>query len=354
MNILLGEISSYKAIVLSKFIKKTYNDIYIYSYDYRNYTSKFHTSYSHKHVVIKKADINSYLLKISHFIEQENIDIFFPVHSDYISEILKKKYLFGNTLRYTGEYEEYYKLHEKESLQEIARNRGIKVPKNFANFDSAVVPFIGKPKVGSSAEGVIYILNEKEKEKQYYSSFENYIFQEYVAGVGCGYSVYAINGEIKTGYGHIRIAEYPASGGSSVYRAPFFKQKMRLIAKQILKEVPWTGFAMFEFKLTPDSDLVLIEVNPRIWGSINQGLQNGANYFEYIIPESEIIVRAISKNIIRTYLSPQVYLSFLFYLLKGNVYPLLTFLKNFKYNKADISFFDDPKGWMSVILRQVL
>ena len=116
------------------------------------------------------------------------------------------------------------------------------------------------------------------------------VCQEYVAGKGCGYSVYCRNGEILQEYGHLRLAEYPTSGGSSVYRMGFMHPNMRPIAQEILNRIPWTGFAMFEFKLTPDNELVLIEVNPRIWGSINQALQDGIPFFSDVFRRKQPLV----------------------------------------------------------------
>ena len=64
-----------------------------------------------------------------------------------------------------------------------------------------------------------------------------------------------------------------------MYREPFDDDRMVECTKKILEKTHWSGFAMFEFKLTEDNEIYLIEVNPRIWGSINQGLKNGFNYF---------------------------------------------------------------------------
>lgn len=351
MKILLGEISSYKAIVIAKYIKEYYPSICICTYDFRKYTSLFKTKYSDKHYVLGNQGDNEYLKAISKIIEEEDIEYFFPVHSDYIGLILENRNIFAESLSYLGNFNIYQKLHNKKNLLQIAYDLDIRVPKRYKDFKEAEIPFIGKPKEGSSAEGVFYILSDKDKNKYSNQKFENYIFQEYVEGKGCGYSVYAENGKIKIGYGHIRLAEFPVSGGSSVYRDSFYKKEMKEIAEKILEEIPWTGFAMFEFKLTPKGEIVLIEVNPRIWGSINQGLQNEINYFEPIFGKS--IKQDKQKKAIKTFLSPQVYLTFILYFLKGNFKPFIGFIKNIGRNKSDISIWDDPKGWFSVILRKI-
>jgi len=354
MNILLGEISSYKAIIIAKYLKKNYPDIFIHSFDFRKYTTYLRTRYSDKHHYVRYENIEKYLEKLSNVIKHEEINYFIPVHSNYIGEILKRKELFGKSLIYLGKYEDYKKLHNKDYLINIAKQLEIKIPKRYRNIEQAQVPFIGKPIKGSSAKGVVYFFSEADRRKLLTSTnkLDNYIFQEYIKGVGCGYSVYAINGEIKIGYGHIRLAEFPVSGGSSVYRENFYDNRMKEIAEKILGEIKWTGFAMFEFKLTPERDLVLIEVNPRIWGSINQGLQNGINYFKLIIPK--FYVKGYIKKNFRTYLSPQIYLSFFMYLLKGNLTPTISFFRYFRSNKADVNLFSDFRGWLSVVLRNIL
>jgi len=352
MKVLLGEISSYKAIVIAAYLKKTYPNIEVITYDNRKYTNSIRTMFSDEHFFIDNTSFTNYINNLLELIKLHSIDFFLPVHSDYIGLILENKELFGKSLDYIGNYETYQNLHNKEKLLQLADELNIRIPRKYSNFQKAEFPFIGKPKEGSSAEGVVYIFSETDLKKYSNRNFDNYIFQEYIEGIGCGYSVYAENGEIKSGYGHIRLAEFPISGGSSVYRTGFFKREMRDVAEKILFETKWTGFAMFEFKLTPRNEIVLIEVNPRIWGSINQGLQNGVNYFESIFGESENTTQN-SKNI-KTYLSPQVYLAFLLYVFKGNLKPFLKFIKNIKYNKADISFWKDPKGWLSVILRKII
>lgn len=352
IKILLGEISSYKAIVIAGFLKKTYKDIIVYSYDYKKFTNKIHTKYIDKHLVLENTDTNSYLNSIASVTKNLNIDLFLPIHSDFIGEILKNKKIFGNSLNYLGDYDDYITLHNKIKLQSIARDLCIDTPIEYSGFQEAVLPFVAKPADKSSSKGVIYIRTLNDKLKFQKEEYKNYLFQEYISGIGCGYSVYADKGIIRAGYGHLRLAEYPISGGSSVYRESYTNNKMQLYAKNILEKVKWTGFAMFEFKLTDTGRLVLIEVNPRIWGSINQGLQNGINYFDSIIPLTSKEIRTNSE--VKTFLSPQIYLSFLKYILRGNFKSVCLFFRNWSYNKPDVSFVEDLKGWLSVIFRAIL
>jgi predicted ATP-grasp superfamily ATP-dependent carboligase len=297
-----------------------------------------------------KDDLNGHLDALQKIIENKEIDLFIPVHSDMYGEYIKKKHIFGNTFAYLGDFEQFDYLHDKEKLNSLLTRLNIKRPQVFSSYEEAKIPFIFKPTKMSSAKGVKYILGEKDLERYRPLYNRNLIIQEYVDGIGCGYSVFAKDGEILVGFGHKRLAEHPVTGGSSVYRDSHFDQRTKDLVQKILREAKWSGFAMFEFKLTPDGEIFVIEVNPRIWGSINQGLQNGFNYFEPILGKSGL---EMNTNVqYKTYLSPLIYKSFLGYLAKKNIAPVLRFIKNIRCNRADVSFIDDPKGYLSMIMRK--
>ena len=348
MRVLLGDISSYKAVVVARFLKENYNNIEIHTFDSRGFTKFIRTKYSDKHHIIKSTDTNKYI----ELIREYNIDHFIPVINENIKFLLKNKELFGDSLKYLGDYKIFEKLNNKKLLMELAKELEIKIPKTYQDINQATYPSVAKPTDMSSSKGVVYIINQEdlEKARQKYKDEENLIVQEYVDGVGVGYSMYIKDGKIITAYGHKRLAENPISGGSSVYRETFYDKRMEDIAKKILDKWRWTGFAMFEFKLTNDNQLYLIEINPRIWGSINQGLENGVNYFENMLGKT--VIQKLTEQ--KTYLSPLFYFTLLKYLLAFDLKHTLNFIKNIKYNRADVSISSDPKGFLSLIFRKIL
>ncbi len=349
MKILIGDISSNKAMTVVKFLKSVYPKIEIYSFDSRKFTKYIRTKNADKHFIICQDDIEAYL----DIIKKYNIDYFFPVINDSIKLIIYQKEKFAHSLNYVSDYRTFKILNDKNQLMSLSSSLGIKIPKTYDNIGSAKPPCVVKPTNQSSAKGVRYIKTDRDFSKLLiqYNGKKNIIVQELVKGTGVGYSVYAKNGNILVGYGHKRLAEYPVTGGSSVYRDTFNDIRMKEISTKVLKAVNWTGFAMFEFKLTADNELYLIEVNPRIWGSINQGLQNGINYFEPILGKSRFHVDNNNK---KTFFSPFIYIVILKYIFNGNFRPFITFIRNFKYNRADVNFFNDPKGWLSLLLRKIL
>lgn len=347
MNILLGDISSYKAIVVAKFLKKNYPSIKIFSFDTRKFTRSIYTKYSDYNIIIRDDSITEFLA----IIKKYNIDYFFPVINEKLNEIWKNKSIFGDTLNYLGKYEDYSLLNNKTSLYELAKELSILVPEKFETLDEANIPYIVKPTNLSSAKGVIYVNNLKDKPK--INTYKDIIIQQYIKGVGVGYSFYCWEGKIINGYGHKRLAEYPITGGSSAYRRHYDDNRMYTIAKKIVSSLNYSGFAMFEFKLTSDNKLYLLEVNPRIWGSINQGLANGYNYFEKILGPVKV-TQKIKINHTYTYLGPLIYISLFRYFLKFNIKPTFIFIKNCLRNSADVNMILDLKGYFSILLRKFL
>lgn len=351
MRILIGEISSYKAIVIARHIRHHYRDVEIWAYDYKPLVNILHTKYVDHYVRLQNDSIDNYINNLSQYVNNNHIDVFIPVHSDYIGLILKQKSLFNHALDYMGDYNDYIRLHEKDQLMQLARSIGIRVPQEYTSIAEAVTPFVIKPTDKSSAKGVRYCMDEVEKHA-YTSLPAHTICQEYIYGQGCGYEVYCKNGQILVEYGHKRLAEWPISGGSSVLREAYMHTDMRPIAEKILQKVKWSGYAMFEFKLTPNNELVLIEVNPRIWGSINQALQDKCPLFAPLLKRE--IPSYTSQKGVRTCLKPQILLAALGYGLRGNWTIWRDYWRNYKKTFGDVSPWDDPCGWISMIIRKIV
>ena len=337
--------------MICKFLKEKYKNVNIYSFDTRPFTRHFRTKYSDKHYIIERS---AYLESVLDILRNDNIDLFIPIHSNEMDIVLQNKYKAAKALAYWGSYESFNILNDKDRLYNLAKKLNINVPERYNNIEEAQVKCVIKPVNQASAKGVRYFFDQEklDEAKSDLGSKKDIIIQEYIQGEGVGYSVFAKNGKIITRFGHKRLAEYPISGGSSVYRESYENEEIRSISEKILLATQWSGFAMFEFKLTPDNEIYLIEVNPRIWGSINQGLQNGVNYFEDILGKASFVVNS-GKGNIKTYLSPLIYLALLKYLQQLNFRPLLTFIGNVFYNRADVNIFSDFKGWFGTILRKL-
>ena len=129
-SILLGEISSYKAIVIACFIKKHYPSILVYSYDTQKFTFNFHTRYSDRHFIVS---VNNFEDDLSELIREHHIDYFFPVINDSLSKLWQTKKAFYGTLDYLGDIASYHILNDKILLHKLALQLGLKAPAPYSD-----------------------------------------------------------------------------------------------------------------------------------------------------------------------------------------------------------------------------
>ena len=96
---------------------------------------------------------------------------------------------------------------------------------------------------------------------------DDFFFEQMFEGIGLGVSVLCKQGAVLQAFEHHRAHEL---NGSSYYRksAPLDAKRLAAVSSMV-KEVKYTGIAMFEFKLNEaNGEWVLLEVNARPWGSL--------------------------------------------------------------------------------------
>ncbi|MGH8213158.1 MAG: ATP-grasp domain-containing protein [Rhodanobacteraceae bacterium] len=105
------------------------------------------------------------------------------------------------------------------------------------------------------------------------------IEQEYFHGRGIGVEVLFERGELRWWFAHERIHVLPVTGGASTYRRSIEPPEALLKATEaLLSHLRWHGVAMVEFKVAPDGDFRLMEINPRLWGSLPLAVAAGVDF----------------------------------------------------------------------------
>src|ERR1700730_4613185 len=103
--------------------------------------------------------------------------------------------------------------------------------------------------------------------------------QQYVAGHGVGVEFLFNHGRKAWHFAHERVHEYPLTGGASTYRRSVHADPRLLDgAERLLTALRWHGVAMVEFKVACDGSFYLMEINPRLWGSLALPIDAGVNF----------------------------------------------------------------------------
>jgi predicted ATP-grasp superfamily ATP-dependent carboligase len=242
-----------------------------------------------------------YCSSLAGFLKHHPHDVLIPVHSDDTYLVARYRDFLG---KYTKiplhDYGTIMEANDKGRLMQVANDLGIPCPATyFINEPSDIVkisasveyPVVIKLRSSSGSRGIEYASSPEELIKKCSSMIERYqltretypLVQEYILGDGYGVSLLFNNREVRAKCTHRRLREFPITGGPSTLRVSVNSPAMEKIAINLLEHYHWHGVAMVEFKLR-DSDKkpFLIEVNPRIWGSINQSILAGVD-FPYLL-----------------------------------------------------------------------
>ena len=186
----------------------------------------------------------------------------------------------------------------KDNILKLAASLGIPTPQTW--FISALdqvealkhtlpYPVVIKPRVGGGAVGVAYPRNSDELADQYRKVHRRFPFpliQEKIPAAGTGYGASFLmddSSRVKAAFVHKRLREYPITGGASTLRESVRYDTLRDMGETLLKALNWFGVAMVEFKIDPRRGTpVLMEINPRFWGSLALAIEAGVN-FPYLL-----------------------------------------------------------------------
>ncbi len=246
-----------------------------------------------------------FIRTIHHFLTLHPHDVLLPVHSDDTIVINSSLSSLSKVTRLPfHRVEEMIRINDKASLAHIAEELGIPIPRTWVPDDLSQVrkianeinyPAVIKLRNRTSSTGQSYVNNPDELLNAYLKTIEGFflspqeypIIQEYISGVGYGVSLLFNHGDLRAKFTHKRIREFPVSGGPSTCRVSTRHHGMEELATRLLRHFSWHGIAMVEFKLTSEGNPILLEVNPRFWGSINQAVQAGVD-FPYLLYQMAI------------------------------------------------------------------
>ncbi|WP_422081497.1 ATP-grasp domain-containing protein [Ulvibacterium sp.] len=245
---------------------------------------------------------HSFNLDLEHISKKYNNDtiIFIPIEESTTLKFLKFMDLTKATnFRFLlPEKDAFLLSRNKKALNLFCEKHEIPCPKyipeDIYNKREFKYPIIVKPKHGSGAKGIFYIENERELHSCSIN-FEKHFVQERLPNpkdVEAGFFL-CFEGEIISYYGHKRIRTYPATGGVTVFSKYNKLDAIEILAKSIIKKLNWSGLIMIEFLFdVRDKKYKVIEVNPRLWGSILLSEFCGADFLKKYI---ELSVRGVVK-----------------------------------------------------------
>lgn len=223
-----------------------------------------------------------------------------------------EKYIRRHTTFPFVDRETFFQVTNKYTLLKTARELGLTVPQSLSipekdrrtvadlrTIEGFCYPAVLKPsfsdkQVGSHfirarvtyptcAQDVFTIIDGKTNSD--YATLP-FLLQEKVLGSGIGVFALCREGEPLAIFCHRRLLEVPPSGGMSALCESIAEGEAPVEdAMKLLRHFRWQGIAMVEFKQTPisNSQNVLIELNPRFWGSLQLAIDAGCDFPKLLI-----------------------------------------------------------------------
>lgn len=103
--------------------------------------------------------------------------------------------------------------------------------------------------------------------------------QQFIIGKGVGVEMLFNRGKPAWTFMHERVHELPLTGGGSSYRVSLQRREDLInSATGLLSALEWHGVAMAEFRVTPSGEAYLMEINPRLWGSLALAIDSGVDF----------------------------------------------------------------------------
>jgi predicted ATP-grasp superfamily ATP-dependent carboligase len=105
------------------------------------------------------------------------------------------------------------------------------------------------------------------------------LIQEFVPGHGEGLFFLVDHGRVVARFAHRRLREKPPTGGVSVLSESVDPDRTLLeMSERLLADLEWHGVVMVEYRRSPEGRSVLMEINPRLWGSVQLAIDAGVDF----------------------------------------------------------------------------
>jgi protein-tyrosine-phosphatase/predicted ATP-grasp superfamily ATP-dependent carboligase len=183
---------------------------------------------------------------------------------------------------------------DKEKTWQLAHQLGVSAPRgvlistlsdigSVQQFPVVLKPTHSKVMVDGTLRtlAVAVVKNETERQEQLrrWLPVTAVQQQEYIQGRGVGLEFLFKRGKRIWHFAHERVHEYPLAGGASSYRRSINPPTgMLQDAERLLTALHWHGVAMVEFKIDAKGQHWLMEINPRLWGSLALSIDAGVDF----------------------------------------------------------------------------
>lgn len=275
--------------------------IKVYTSDFVPISMSFASRYSKGHFLYPSPFSNqeAFIDCIFKNINRLKPEVLIPVFEETFLIAKYKDELSKQVKMVIPDYDQILIAHNKNKWMAVAKQLKIPVPKTFEvaellNHQDLIkglkFPVLIKPKQGGGGWGFTHVDSQVDlesilKTELLYNKFppERFLVQERIVGeVHCVAMLFR-HGKLKAKITYKQLRDYPVKLGQATLRVSIRNHQAEHYFQSILEELNWHGVCQADFLVDSKTGIpYLIDINPRFWGSLLQGIVSGVD-FPYLL-----------------------------------------------------------------------
>lgn len=246
-------------------------------------------------------------------LEKYHYDMVIPMNDDIAIQLsMHNKELEQLTTPIVEDWDTFQFACDKLKTMRVCMDNSIPCPKTFTSLDdflasesSVSYPLVVKPRTGCAAVG-FHTSDTKEDVVDYFTKAEKkygpMLIQEYIPQTDIQYKCEMYvdrEGTLKASCVFAKNRWYPVDGGSSTLNTTVNRPDIEETCQKLLEKIGWKGYADIDLIQDPrDGIAKVMEINPRITGSVKICYAAGVNFSKLILQDyrKETVDEAFNTN----------------------------------------------------------
>jgi predicted ATP-grasp superfamily ATP-dependent carboligase len=272
----------------------------VYTADFVPLSMSFASRFSKGHFIYPSPfrDRAGFIASIVQNVRRLEADVLIPVFEETFLLSKYKDEITRHVRMAVPDYDQVLTAHNKDRWMPLAESLGVPVPRTFAAAElrkagpkaaALTYPVLVKPYQGGGAWGIREAATERELESilsgdTYFGRpWERFSVQEKINGTVHCVAMLFSRGELKAHVVYRQLRDLPFTGGQATLRVSVDDPVAVGHLRRLLERLAWHGICQADFIVDEATGTpYLIDINPRLWGSLVQGIASGVD-FPYLL-----------------------------------------------------------------------
>jgi predicted ATP-grasp superfamily ATP-dependent carboligase len=254
----------------------------------------FASRYSSAHFLYPSPfkDPDGFMRTIIEQVGRLGVRVLIPVFEETFLIAKHKADLASRVSMVIPDYGQILAAHNKRDWEPMAQALDIPVPSSYSPDElrgggarDIRYPVLIKPKQGGGAWGIeeaptAGALEEMlARETHSGKPWERFFVQEKIAGHTHCVAMLFNQAQLRATVGYRQLRDYPAKGGQATLRISVRHEQAEESFRRLLEQMHWHGPCQADFMVDEQTGVAyLIDINPRLWGSLTQAIASGVDF----------------------------------------------------------------------------